>query len=242
MSLSNSASCVKYTLFFLNFIFVITGIVILSVGLTVQGIYHGYSDFLDQQFFTLPTFLVVIGSLVFLIAFFGCFGAIKENYCMVLTFSILLLIVFILELSAGVTGYILRGSTYQLLTSTIQPTMQNYGNLEIHKNNTQITKAWDNVQETFACCGLSSYKDWDKVVGGVPISCCDIPHGVLDNFTCNGDASTLHERGCIVAFGDFIKAHAMSLALAGTVIAIIQLFGLLFSCFIARQIKKNNPY
>lgn len=120
----------------------------MSVGLTVQGIYHGYSDFLDQQFFTLPTFLVVIGSLVFLIAFFGCFGAIKENYCMVLTFSVLLLIVFILELSAGVTGYILRGSTYQLLTSTIQPTMENYGNLEIHKNNTQITMAWDNVQET----------------------------------------------------------------------------------------------
>ena len=70
----------------------------------------------------------------------------------------------------------------------------------------------------------------------------DLFVGILDNFTCNGDASTLHERGCIVAFGDFIKAHAMSLALAGTVIAIIQLFGLLFSCFIARQIKKNNPY
>ena len=70
----------------------------------------------------------------------------------------------------------------------------------------------------------------------------DLFVGILDNFTCNGEASTLHERGCIVAFGDFIKAHAMSLALAGTVIAIIQLFGLLFSCFIARQIKKNNPY
>lgn len=63
----------------------ITGIIILSVGLTVQGIYHGYADFLDAQFFTLPTFLIVIGSIIFFIAFFGCFGAMKENYCLIIT-------------------------------------------------------------------------------------------------------------------------------------------------------------
>jgi CD63 antigen len=51
----------------------------------VQGVYHGYSEFLSSQFLTLPVFLVVIGSIIFFVAFFGCFGAMKENYCMILT-------------------------------------------------------------------------------------------------------------------------------------------------------------
>lgn len=68
-----------------NFVFQITGIIILSVGVTVQGIYNGYNEFLSSQFLTLPVFLIVIGSIIFLVTFFGCFGAWKSNYCMILT-------------------------------------------------------------------------------------------------------------------------------------------------------------
>jgi len=234
----------KYTLFGLNFVFVITGIVILSVGLTVQGIYHGYTDFLDSQFFTLPTFLIVIGAIIFFIAFFGCFGAQRENYCMILTFCGLLSVIFILELSAGITGYILKNSTYSLITSALKQTMPEY----INPNKSHIAIGWDNIQETYRCCGLETtpdhhgYEDWTVSVGGIPLSCCDIPHGHLDMFVCNSTQETLHKTGCVQAFGDFIKSHAMSLALVGVILAVIQLFGMLFACMIARQIKKNRGY
>lgn len=60
----------------------------MAIGLTVQGAYHNFREILDPQFFSVPTFLVVIGSFIFIIAFFGCCGAYKENYCMTLTVSL----------------------------------------------------------------------------------------------------------------------------------------------------------
>lgn len=197
--MSTSEECIKYTLFIFNFIFVvrscslykdclfscccimellfqITGIIILSVGLSVQGVYHGYSEFLSSQFLTLPVFLITIGSIIFFVAFFACYGAMKENYCMILTvcklqkniicknlvitftlqFCGLLTIIFILELAAGITGYILKNSTSSLISSTLEPTMREYTNPE----KKHITFAWDDIQSKFACCGLQSYEDW----------------------------------------------------------------------------------
>ncbi len=36
-----------------------------------------YLDFLGDQFFNTPIFLVVVGCIIFFVAFFGCCGAIK---------------------------------------------------------------------------------------------------------------------------------------------------------------------
>lgn len=118
----------------------------------------------------------------------------------------------------------------------------------VNPNKTHIAVGWDNIQETYKCCGLgdsegkAGYKDWIEKVGGIPLSCCDIPHGHLDNFTCNSEQPTLHGVGCVQAFGDFISSHALTLAIVGTVLAVIQLIGLLFACLIARQIKKNRGF
>lgn len=107
---------------------------------------------------------------------------------------------------------------------------------------------WDNIQETYKCCGLETagdrfgYQDWVEEVGGIPLSCCEIPHATLNNFTCDKDQETMHQPGCVQAFGDFIKSHALSLALVGIILAAIQLIGLLFACLIARQIKKNRGF
>lgn len=156
----------------------------------------------------------------------------------------LLSVVFILELSAGITGYILKGSTYQLISGQLKPTMIDYQNT----NKSHIAIGWDNIQETFKCCGLDSsvdhpgFMDWQAEIGGIPLSCCDIPHGQVDHFTCDKDQTTMHASGCVQAFGDFIKSHALSLALAGVVLAVIQLIGLLSACLIARQIKKNRGF
>lgn len=151
-------------------------------------------------------------------------------------------VVFILELSAGITGYVLKGSTYSLVREAFKPTMHFY------LNTTHIAAGWDNIQETYKCCGLDesegnpSYEDWKAIVGGIPLSCCDIPVGHLDYFACNGTQETLHTTGCVQAFGDFIKSHARSLGIVGLALAVIQLFGLLFACIIARQIKKNRGF
>lgn len=112
----------------------------------------------------------------------------------------------------------------------------------VNPNKTNIALGWDNIQETYKCCGLDSSEDWNKAVNGTPLSCCEIPHATLNQFECNAEQPTMHKVGCVDAFGEFIQSHAMSLGLAGVILAVIQLIGLLFACLIARQIKKNRGF
>ncbi|PSN47126.1 hypothetical protein C0J52_14495 [Blattella germanica] len=82
---SGGMSCVKYLLFVFNLIFLITGIAILAIGGIIQDFYSDYSDLLHGKFFVAPVLLLVVGVIIFIVAFFGCCGAIKENHCMIMT-------------------------------------------------------------------------------------------------------------------------------------------------------------
>lgn len=112
----------------------------------------------------------------------------------------------------------------------------------INPDKKHITVGWDNIQQNFRCCGLNSYEDWQKAINGTPLTCCEIPHGIIDTFTCKSDTETLHGDGCVASFGEFIQTHAKSLGLAGIILAVVQLFGLVFACLIARTIKKHRGY
>lgn len=111
------------------------------MGATVQGVFHDYTHFLTDQFFSVPSFLIAIGIIIFIIAFFGCCGAVRENYCMILTFAVLMVIVFILELAAGISGYVLRNDTEALVRAELQGTMKAYIAQE-----KDIIYIWDHVQ------------------------------------------------------------------------------------------------
>lgn len=65
--------------------FQITGIILIAIGATIHAAYSDYPHFLDDKFLSVPSLLIAIGSIIFFIAFFGCCGAVRENYCMVLT-------------------------------------------------------------------------------------------------------------------------------------------------------------
>ena len=77
-------------------------------GGVIQGVYSQYLDFLGDKFFNAPVLLVVVGCIIFFVTFFGCCGAVKENHCMTVTFSVLLALIFLLELGAGIGAYMMR--------------------------------------------------------------------------------------------------------------------------------------
>lgn len=209
----------------------------------MAGTFNEYDSFIQAKFYSITTFLIVIGVFIFIIAFFGCCGAIKENYWMVLIFSILLGIIFVLELAAGISGYVLRNDAQDLLEKSLKDTMAKY------KTDATISTLWDYTQREFTCCGTNSYADWDLsdtvtlnnsyVAKALPMSCCAMPSGQIGTFHCvalNGDANR-YADGCLTEFASYISAHAVSLGAAGVIIAIIQFFGVLFACYIAREIK-----
>lgn len=74
---------------------------IISIGTTIYAVYEDFQHFLDQSYFSPASVLMVLGGLIFVIAFFGCYGAIKESTCMVLVVNIynMLKILFINSLT-----------------------------------------------------------------------------------------------------------------------------------------------
>uniref|UniRef100_A0A1L8DKE1 Tetraspanin n=1 Tax=Nyssomyia neivai TaxID=330878 RepID=A0A1L8DKE1_9DIPT len=246
--LSGGDNVIKYLLFIFNFLFVITGIILLSIGLAVQGVFFGYEHLLADRFFAIPAFLIAIGVIIFIIAFFGCYGAIRENYCMVLTFSILLVLVFILELAAGISGYVLRNETNDLINTSLRGSMSDFVNA--NENALHTTALWDTIQRNYECCGAYNSSDWLAIqMAGdanppvlnlkMPMSCCEIPVGQLGSFECTQPLA-LNRTGCVQEFGSFIQAHAVSLGAAGIAICIIQFIGIFFACYLARQIKNKQ--
>ncbi len=88
--------------------FQLTGLILIVTGAVIQGVYSQYLNFLDSSLLNAPTILLVVGFVIFVVTFFGCCGAIKENHCMTMTFSVLLAIIFLLELCAGIGAYTMK--------------------------------------------------------------------------------------------------------------------------------------
>uniref|UniRef100_A0A3B3ZKX2 Tetraspanin n=1 Tax=Periophthalmus magnuspinnatus TaxID=409849 RepID=A0A3B3ZKX2_9GOBI len=102
--------CVKYLLFVFNFIFWIMGSFVLAVGLWLRfdpetvSLLNG--DRAPDTFFIGVYILIGAGSLVMLVGFFGCCGAVRESQCLLGSFFACLLIIFGAEVAAGVFGFL----------------------------------------------------------------------------------------------------------------------------------------
>lgn len=184
MNLTCSSRIIKYLLFVFNLIFFITGTIILGIGVSVKAYYHKYDTFLDERYFNLPNLLIAIGAIIFFISFFGCCGAIKESWLLVTIFSVLLGVVFILELSAGIAGYALKAQTAEYLDKRLRESMKEYG------KDDGIAYMWDTIQKEFECCGAHNYTDWNTVFenASLPNSCCPDKPGTIYAKYCNANA------------------------------------------------------
>ncbi|XP_014679689.1 PREDICTED: CD63 antigen-like [Priapulus caudatus] len=74
--------CVKYLLFGFNLLFFLSGIALIVIGALVHVKYNQYSAAAQVDFVALAYLFIAVGCIVFVITFFACCGAIKENNCM----------------------------------------------------------------------------------------------------------------------------------------------------------------
>uniref|UniRef100_A0A8C6L332 Tetraspanin 2b n=1 Tax=Nothobranchius furzeri TaxID=105023 RepID=A0A8C6L332_NOTFU len=102
--------CVKYLLFVFNFIFWLMGSFVLAVGLWLRFDPETVSLLNDNKapdtFFLGVYILIGAGSLIMLVGFFGCCGAVRESQCLLGSFFACLLIIFGSEVAAGVFGFL----------------------------------------------------------------------------------------------------------------------------------------
>lgn len=219
--------CVKYTLFLFNLIFFIAGLALIIAGAVTLTKLSEYLEFMGGSATGLAILVIIVGCIIFIIGFFGCCGAYKENYCMVMTFAGLLAIIFILEIGAGIGAYVARDEVSGIITEEMTDSMSKYG----MEGEESITSTWDLVQHDLECCGTNGTASWD---GSIPTSCC---LEVTD--TCIADGDQTYDDGCLEKFIDWVEANILVIGGVGIGLAFIQIVGIILSCCLARSIKKE---
>uniref|UniRef100_A0A3Q3WPT1 Uncharacterized protein n=1 Tax=Mola mola TaxID=94237 RepID=A0A3Q3WPT1_MOLML len=116
MAVAGCTKCIKYMLFFFNFIFWLAGGVILGVALWLRHDSQT-SNLLILQFdghqapgtFYISVYiLIAVGAVMMLVGFLGCYGAIQESQCLLGTFFFFLVILFACEVAAAIWGFMNR--------------------------------------------------------------------------------------------------------------------------------------
>lgn len=140
--------CVKYLLFVFNFMFWLMGSLVLAVGLWLRfdpetvSLLNG--DGAPDTFFIGVYILIAAGSLVMLVGFFGCCGAVRESQCLLGSFFACLLIIFGAEVAAGVFGFLNKDKIIEDVQSFYIKTYDD------NNNGTVIQTSYHDVLK---CCG-----------------------------------------------------------------------------------------
>jgi len=235
MGVEGGMKCVKFLLFFFNFIFWLCGLALIIVGILVQVTFHNTLMIKDASASAIPIVIIGVGVVIFFIAFFGCCGAWKENYCMVTTFVLLLSLIIIVEIGAAIAGYIYRGKLSAVVQDSLTDMISKYNTTE------EMAKAVDKLQTDLKCCGANSSADWGSYMpdrNSVPDSCCV-------NITQNcgrgtmTDASKVHQQGCQTAVEQLLRKNIQWIIVAALIIAFLQIMGVVFSCMLMRGIRSG---
>ncbi|CAI5648363.1 CD63 antigen [Oreochromis niloticus] len=236
MGVAGGMKCVKYLVFFFNFIFWLCGLALIVVGIMVQVSLNKTLKITDPTASAAPIILIGVGVVIFFISFFGCCGAFKENYCMVTTFAVLLSLIVIVEIAAAIVGYVFRNKLSTIVHDSVTDMISKY------KNGTrEFTEAVDNLQQNLKCCGVNSSSDWkgfSSEGNSVPDSCCKNVTKGCGKGTMT-DTSKVYQEGCSAALETVLKNNILWVIVAAIVIAILQLLGIVFACCLMKGIRSG---
>ncbi|XP_037551565.1 tetraspanin-33 [Nematolebias whitei] len=243
---------VKYLLFFFNFIFWIISLVMVVIGVYARTVKHA-EKVLACLSVDPAMMLMIVGVLMFIITFCGCVGSLRENTCLLQTFCISLTVIFLLQLAAGVLGFIFSDKARHKVTEIIENAIVHY------RDDIDLQNLIDFGQEEFGCCGGTAYTDWSENMYfncsednpsrercSVPFSCCIMSKNQVINTMCGQDKQKLeyndakehiHTDGCIDKLVDWIHSNLFILGGIALGLAIPQLVGILLSQILINQIK-----
>jgi len=267
---------VKYTLFLTNFLIFVLGLCTLGFGIWVLVDKPGFLDLFDKAedvindqggdisgfdigvYASAPIILIVIAVIVTIIAFFGCCGAIKENKCMLITYFVILLALFIGMIVGAVL--VLQGKFDDQIKSPLLDSIKKYKDEPTSSQPKELAfkEVWQTVQKELKCCGVNSAADWKTAENAgwentspdypKPEGCCFHTRGQDDEnsaeqiTTCrkasyNGtDAKPYYFEGCYTVFIDEIESQQdkiFAVAITTVVIMFINMLSSFALCTMA---------
>eukprot|EP00088_Acartia_fossae_P023820 TRINITY_DN2481_c0_g1_i3.p1 TRINITY_DN2481_c0_g1~~TRINITY_DN2481_c0_g1_i3.p1 ORF type:complete len:274 (+),score=63.35 TRINITY_DN2481_c0_g1_i3:74-895(+) len=256
---------VKYSLFLTNFLVFVLGLVTLGFGIWVLVDKPGFLDLfdnaqsvLDQQgvdisgfdlgiYAGAPIILIVAGVITSIIAFLGCCGAIKENKCMLISYFVIILAVFIGCIVGAVLVY--QGKFDEQIKTPLKDSIKYYkDDAKSGSKEDAYKQVWNTIQEELKCCGVSGVSDWDQAganiggagwtVGNKPEGCCHYTRGKSEENDANAiqacrqvprldNSTTYYFEGCYDAFIDEIEKQQDKIFAAAIATVVIMFLNML---------------
>ncbi|XP_056636239.1 CD151 antigen [Diorhabda sublineata] len=223
---------IKYSLFIVNFIIFLGGIVVVSIGIWTIVDKSFANELLGTNLYAGAAYiLLATGILVTFISCLGCVGSVKEVRCMLVIYFIILFLIFVTMLVGGILGYVFRGKIDNTIRIGMESSLRDYG------NNKAVTDAWDQTQIQLKCCGVYGYQDWQN---NIPRSCCKMTaNGIA--VPCNSvegnNEFTINQDGCLGVTKNFVKAHAVVIGTAGIAVSCLMILGMVFSCYLFKSLE-----
>lgn len=242
-------SMLKYIVFLFNFLFFITGGLLIGIGAYAQIKLKNYFDFLGSPYLNASIIFIIIGCVILVVAFFGCCGACTENACMLYTYATLMALILLVEIGLAVTVYVFRGDAREFVSKGMRQGMLNYPVNE-EEGHVGVKDTWDAIQFDLKCCGVEYFADWKETKfgkdGNVPDSCCkestlNCGHGIL-NLNNQTAATTIYTEGCFAKFESVVLSNVGPVAGIGVGVAVFQVLGVIVSCFLAANMRRKDNY
>lgn len=171
-------------------------------------------------------------------------------------FCIVLTLIFLLQLSAGIVGFIFADKAQGKVTKMINNAIVHY------RDDLDLQNLIDFGQREFDCCGGVTFTDWQHNMYfnctadnpssercSVPYSCCHISKDkAVINTMCGSGLQELnfleagkviHTNGCIDKLVNWIHSNMFLLGGIALGLAIPQLVGIMLSQILINQIKEQ---
>lgn len=245
--MSCGTKILRTVLFAVNILVWLLGVALFAIGLYVFLDGKNYSELMDGGLFSASVVVIVVGFLIALIGFLGCCGAAKKNGCMLLLYSLCLLVIVIVQVVGVVIAFMFREDAKDYLEEGVTKSLAAYGGATNEEEAYTVTL--DLAQKNFECCGMNKYDDYaDKdlatiwVAGGnetsVPDSCCitNIPDCGKGQAS-SPDAAVIHEQGCLTKLEDFIHANLQLVGIVGAVFVVVEIFNLIVAFWLYTKFK-----
>ncbi|CAK9292749.1 unnamed protein product [Gordionus sp. m RMFG-2023] len=197
MALNTCGIIVKYLLFVVNFVLFAGGLTILTLAIIAITTNMNMKAILGSNLYSSSAYILIAASLlIIIISYLGCFGTYKELRSMLIIYTIILFVLFLVMLIGAIVGYAFN-SKFQDATRNkmIDVAQNNYG------VNQFWTTVWDSLQQELKCCGIdgktipSGYGIWQnsmwyrsksqaEKINRIPLSCCNANAGIEQKTLC----------------------------------------------------------
>lgn len=231
----------KFFLFVLNFIVFGIGVGVITLASIILANSGQFEVLISSGTFTVPVILLILGIIVMIIGFFGCFGALRESPCLLYSYASVVLVLLVAQVAVVIYGFVKKDDILETISDGMIEIFEKYGD----PTNLDFTQSLDVAQHKLQCCGVFNYTDWfngqiesDVGINAVPIGCCRV-----NQTGCNLDANKpyineealIYTKGCYTALIDLIKGETLWLGIGAIVLGLVQLACVVIACGIGKK-------